>query len=235
MPKFELYYPVNPIHVNQGFGANGAYYQANGINIIGHNGVDLMAYVGQPIFAAHDGTAYYEVDDQGGHGVVVISNDQFDYKERQVNFKSIYWHMVNPVQFPQYVQPIPLNGTPKKVRRGDIIGYADTTGLATGPHLHLGLKPIVPGTPPTSGDVADVGVGNWVNVEQTNGYLGAIDPTPYFNGKFADTPNPTDTIAQADQVVKAIDDLKTVETPANKPLLDDLIETLWEKFMSLFE
>lgn len=229
--KFSLYYPVTPVHYNQGFGINGAYYQANGIPITGHNGVDLQAYVGQPIYAAHDGVAYYEVDDSGGHGVVVISNDKFDYKDQQVYFKTIYWHFVNPAKFPQYPEPISTTGT--RVKRGDIVGYADTTGLATGPHLHFGLKPIIPGKAPVSGDAADVGIGNWVNVEPNNGYLGAIDPQPYFNGIFAHDATPPQ-IPEATKIVTAMDDLRKVETPQNKSLIEDLVHTLLDRFLALF-
>lgn len=190
--KFELFYPVTPVSFNQHFGGNAAYYQANGVNIIGHNGDDLMAFHGQPIYAAHDGVAYYEQDDDAGEGVVVVSNDAFDYKGQQCHFKSIYWHMCDPDKEPKYESPVYVadgrrknSGTGFPVKTGDLIGFADSTGLSTGDHLHFGLKPIVPGPGARSGDAPDVGIGNWVNVEQTNGYLGAIDPTPYFNGFFA--------------------------------------------------
>jgi len=173
--KFTLTHPVQPISINQKFGeiANLAYYQANGINFIGHNGIDFKAYHGQPIYAAHDGMAWYEIDDQQGHGVILCTQEQFDYKTEQAYFKSIYWHMCDSSKEPQYRSPIESYTDTSKdgllVKRGDLLGYADTTGLSTGDHLHFGLKPMLLRYP-----------GDSVNIEQNNGYMGAIDPQPYF-------------------------------------------------------
>ncbi len=189
--KLSLYYPVTPANLNQAFGSNGAYYRANGINIIGHNGDDFATFHGQPIYAAHDGTAYYERDDSGGEGVVVISDKAYDFNGKQAFFKTIYWHMCDPEKEPKYASQIYLanrkynSGLGVAVKAGDQIGWADSTGLSTGDHLHFGLKPIVPGNPPFSGDAPDINIGDWVNVVPDNGYLGAIDPMPYFNHFYA--------------------------------------------------
>ncbi len=192
--KLGIYYPITPLVITQQFGVNGEYYQANGIKIVGHNGIDCLAYHGQPVYAAHDGTAYYETDDTGGHGVVIVSDKAYDYKtiagkNIQCFFKSIYWHLAKE---PKYASPILVlagnkanTGKGFPVKAGDLIGFADSTGLSTGDHLHFGFKPIVSGKAATSGDAPDVGIGDWINVEQHNGYLGAINPEPYFNGHFA--------------------------------------------------
>jgi len=164
MAKISLYYPVSPARFNQHFGVNGAYYQANGINITGHNGIDFGTYHGQPVHAAHDGTAYYEADDTGGHGVVIVSDKSYDFKGKKAWFKTIYWHLCHPVKEPKYASPIYLkhpfanSGIGFPVKAGDIIGFADNTGLSTGDHLHFGLKPIVPGPGAASGDAPDVGI-----------------------------------------------------------------------------
>lgn len=185
--KFKLAWPIAPLHVNQTFGVNGAYYQANGINIQGHNGLDLQAYHGQPVYAAHDGLAFYEVDAQGGNGVVIVTNQTYDYNGGQSYFKSIYWHLTDHEKEPKYtsqVYTLQQQGAGSsigvQVKQGQQIGWADNTGFSAGDHLHFGLKPVVPGTHPANGDAPDI-VGAYVNVVPNNGYLGAIDPTPYLD------------------------------------------------------
>ncbi len=163
--RFELYYPVRPIFFNQKFGetSNLAYYKANGIEFTGHNGIDMATKHSQPVYASHDGIVEVQVDINQGHGVVITTQQDYEYKGGVAKFKSISWHLIDD---------IPVK-TGQLVKAGDIIGYADNTGLSTGDHLHFGLKPIklVNKSP--------------VNIEQNNGYMGAIDPAPYFNGKYA--------------------------------------------------
>lgn len=177
--KLQLYYPVAPFKVLQGFGVNGAYYQAHGINIKGHNGLDLLASHGQPIYASHDGTAYYEVDGDQGHGVILITKDLYDYPDgTQGHFKTIYWHMVDSSKEPQFRSPVEGHTVPGiglDVKMGDLLGYADNTGLSTGDHLHFGLKMVTPGEIDST----------WISTGTDNGYMGAIDPTPYLNGLYA--------------------------------------------------
>ena len=77
---------------------------------------------------------------------------------------------------PKYQSPIADKTGFVKVNNGDLIGYADNTGASTGSHLHYGLKPVAKGE----------GWGTYYNLEQKNGYNGAVDPQPYFDGY---TPN----------------------------------------------
>lgn len=170
--KISLKNPVSPFKIIQGFGVNGTYYQAHGINIIGHNGMDLQAYHGQPIYASHDGTAYYEIDTDQGHGVIVITDKQYDYLDGQSYFKTIYWHMVDSSKEPQFKSPVEghtITGTGLPVKAGDLLGYADSTGFSSGDHLHWALKPVYQGESPQA----------WYNLVPNNGYLGCIDQTPY--------------------------------------------------------
>jgi hypothetical protein len=178
--KLELYYPIKPWIVTQKFGETAylSFYKENKVILSGHNGIDLAAIHGQPIYAAHDGWAYYEIDAGQGHGVVLRTDKEFEYEDRNVFFKTIYWHMCNPDKEPKYASPV-RNATlnnPIYVKRGDIIGYVNSTGLSTGDHLHFGIKPVAKTGEPNN---------TWYNFEQNNGMYGAIDPTPYLNGKHA--------------------------------------------------
>jgi murein DD-endopeptidase MepM/ murein hydrolase activator NlpD len=167
--RFELWYPIKPSIITQPFGVNGDFYQKNGINILGHNGVDLVASDGQVCRAAHDGVVTFTGEDsKGGLGVVLRTFDEYDYQDGSAYYKTIYWHL-KPNTFK--VKP------GQEVKVGDALAECDNTGLSTGTHLHFGLKP-----------VAKTGEEDWAwqNIEQNNGYLGAIDPAPYFNGYYAE-------------------------------------------------
>lgn len=175
--KLSLYYPLPVHYVTQKFGETAFldYYKKNGIEFTGHNGADLVANHGDTIRASHDGMAYYQIDSKQGHGVVIITEDQYEYKEGIAYFKSIYWHMVDGEKEPKWKSPLfsrnPNIGT--RVKAGDIIGYADNTGLSDGTHLHYALKPMKKVN------------GRFINIEDGNGFTGCIDPIPYCNGRFA--------------------------------------------------
>lgn len=164
--KFSLWYPIKANFVSQPFGNVTSFYKENGINIDAHNGIDYPVADGTPVYAAHDGLAYPEIDDRGGNGVVIKTQSTYDYRGSQVFFKTIYWHLKNAYAV---VRPGQF------VRAGDLIGYADNTGFSTGSHLHFGLKPFQ----------FDPQTWQEMNVDQNNGTLGAIDPVPYFNKYFA--------------------------------------------------
>lgn len=196
--KFQIAHPIEPFVILQQFGVNGDYYRAHGINIAGHSGIDLKASHGQPVYATHDGVALYQVDSGGGHGVVVITNDQYDYMNGQAYFKTIYWHFCDPLKEPKFKSPLAdKSGVP--VKKGDLLGYADSTGFSTGDHLHFGLKPVGKGE----------NLYTWGNLEQDNGYMGAIDPLPYFE-------NQTDIIFELEQ--KKISLIKQALDLANRIL-----------------
>lgn len=166
--NLSLKYPVTPVFFNQKFGEKSPVYTAEGM--MGHNGIDFKAFHGQPVYATHDGQATFQIDAGGGHGVVLITNEQFDYNGGQAYFKTIYWHMVDGLKEPKFQSPIADKTGFVPIKIGDLLGYADSTGVSSGSHLHFGLKPVIPGE----------NLGNWDNVSQTNGYFGAIDPMPYF-------------------------------------------------------
>jgi len=172
MEKLKLQFPLKKWSVNQKFGANDTPLYAQ-LGLKGHNGLDLYAPDGTPIYAAHDGTVTFSGDDgSSGIGIVITTDKDFDYNGKPTRFKSIYWHL--------------KKGSLKvfasqKVKAGDLIAEADNTGMSTGSHLHFSIKPVLQGET----------LWSWENVEQNNGYKGSIDPTPYlppakeFNTKLA--------------------------------------------------
>lgn len=167
MNKLSLWYPVKPWIISQPFGVNGEWYRKNGIDIANHNGIDIPCDDGQGVYASHEGTVVQAgYDNKGGLGVTVQSNNKYEYKGKEVYFKTLYWHL--------------KSGTVKvkvgqKVGAGTLLAGADNTGFSTGTHLHFGLKPVIAGKK----------YGEWYNVEQDNGYGGAIDPKPYFNNFYS--------------------------------------------------
>lgn len=174
--QFKIFFPVKPANVNQGFGVANPIY--NGIIPSGkHNGIDFQAYHGQPVYATHDGVCYVEVDANQGHGVVLRTLQQYDRGPNdptQVFFKTIYWHLATGECHGGIHKIQVVDG--QHVKAGDLLGFADNTGLSTGDHLHFGEKPCLQGEES----------GAWFNSEQNNGYLGAIDPALSFNGYFAE-------------------------------------------------
>jgi murein DD-endopeptidase MepM/ murein hydrolase activator NlpD len=168
MSKFELWYPIKS-QITQRFGENLSPYYAQ-IGLAGHNGIDYTAYDGQPVRAAHDGVVTFSgYDGSGGLGIVIRTTEKHPFEDGESYFKSIYWHLKSGT--------IKVKAT-DFVKAGDIIAGADNTGVSTGTHLHFGIKPTLP-----AGSENDW---EWVNPKQNNGYMGAIDPAPYFNGFYAE-------------------------------------------------
>ena len=88
-----------------------------------HNGIDLAAPVGTPVYAIKDGSAYcciYGDKELGNY--IILSHDMG-------KMTSVYAHL-SEICIKQY----------QNVRKGDIIGYVGETGMATGPHLHFEIR-----------------------------------------------------------------------------------------------
>lgn len=172
MSKFSLFQPVVPVHLNQGFGENAEYYakfhDAYGNPYQGHDGLDYMAYHGQPVYSPIDGVASYSTDDRGGQGVTIFT-DAYEYSGGTCWFSILHWHLIGDTD-PQFPAPIPLNGVRTSVKAGDLIGYANNTGApyeSSGDHLHLGVTPV---------DIKGK------TLFPKNGFSGRIDPIYYMNG-----------------------------------------------------
>lgn len=170
MASLQLAYPVKPFRVNQAFGAclPSVCEKYQGLGLNGHNGLDLWAPHDHPVHAAHDGVVVFAGEDgSAGYGVVIRTDEPFEYKGGTSYFKSIYWHLAK-----DGIRVLPG----QHVKTGDLIGLADNTGLSTGDHLHFGLKPVYAGEQDWQ----------WFNLEQGNGFKGAIDPAPYLIDRYAD-------------------------------------------------
>ena len=86
-----------------------------------HDGVDMSAPQGTPIYAAKSGKVTRTAFQAGGAGYYVTIN-------HGDGFTSVYMHMTHYiVSAGQYVNA------------GQVIGYVGSTGGSTGPHLHFGI------------------------------------------------------------------------------------------------
>lgn len=83
-----------------------------------HSGVDLAGYEGTPIWASRGGeVTRASYDEYNGYNVVINHGD---------GFSSVYLHMTHyVVEVGDYVA------------QGQTIGYMGSTGISSGPHLHL--------------------------------------------------------------------------------------------------
>ncbi|PPB55737.1 M23 family metallopeptidase [Campylobacter hyointestinalis] len=88
-----------------------------------HQGVDLRADIGTPIYAPADGVIEFAGYNNSGFGYLVIIEHNFGFKTR-------FAHMSR--------KDVVKEGD--FVKKGDLIGYSGNTGLSTGPHLHYEIR-----------------------------------------------------------------------------------------------
>ncbi|OCL83599.1 peptidoglycan DD-metalloendopeptidase family protein [Arcobacter porcinus] len=87
-----------------------------------HLGTDFAAPTGRNVYAASDGRISF-VGNRGGYGKTVIINHANGYK-------TLYAHLS------RYASNAVIGRT---VKKGTLIAHVGSTGISTGPHLHLGL------------------------------------------------------------------------------------------------
>lgn len=88
-----------------------------------HNGIDLAAPDGTPVYAIKDGAAFSCIYDDPEFGnYIILSHDQG-------KLTSVYAHL-SKITIEKY----------QSVRKGDVIGYVGHSGMATGPHLHFEIR-----------------------------------------------------------------------------------------------
>ena len=157
-PYIRRHYPDYSGAISQLFGENGLpIYKEMGM--LGHNGIDVPHPKGIQIVGSHDGIVIEAdtVNDAGGMGVKIATNEEYKYKAGGAYFWTVYWHFEKV-----------LVKVGQQVKAGDVLGLGDNTGYSTGSHLHYGLLPCYKKN------------NYYYKYEGNNGYLGYIDPLPYF-------------------------------------------------------
>jgi murein DD-endopeptidase MepM/ murein hydrolase activator NlpD len=86
-----------------------------------HQGIDIVANSGSPVYATGNGTVDF-TGYNGGYGLTVMIDHGFGYK-------TIYAHL-SKIKVKKHA----------KILRGDIIALSGNTGLSTGPHLHYEVE-----------------------------------------------------------------------------------------------
>lgn len=88
-----------------------------------HNGIDLAAAEGTPVYAIKDGSVYTVIENDSEFGNYIILSHDLG------KMTSVYAHLSKTfVDKYQYV------------KKGDVIGLVGQTGMATGPHLHFEIR-----------------------------------------------------------------------------------------------
>lgn len=127
-------WPLKQIQISSPFGKRGEEF---------HEGVDLRAKQGTPVYAAQSGVVIYSNSTIGGYGRMVVVR-------HFANLATIYAHNSKLL--------VKLG---KRVRRGQLIAYSGNTGHTTGPHVHFEVRHGVTAMNPTAlmsrfqGDLSD--------------------------------------------------------------------------------
>lgn len=143
-------YPIKlggNVVISQGFGENPQFYAQFGLK--GHNGLDISCPKGTPLYACADGDMSFEAGDSGyGKHVFIM------FMKNGKKYQAVYGHLDS------------FEGGARQVKEGEVIGYADSTGISSGHHLHFGVR---------EWNVQGI-------VNYNNGFLGYFDPVPFLKG-----------------------------------------------------
>jgi murein DD-endopeptidase MepM/ murein hydrolase activator NlpD len=114
-----------------------------------HNGLDISAPVGTPVYAADDGIVM-QVDNNDKNSWQKYQYGKYVLIKHQNGLATLYAHLSKWVV-----------SKGQEVKRGQLIGYSGNTGYSTGPHLHFGVywatSIILKAIPPAAG-IVPVGV-----------------------------------------------------------------------------
>ncbi|MBI3160413.1 MAG: peptidoglycan DD-metalloendopeptidase family protein [Chloroflexi bacterium] len=119
---FRLRWPTDYRVITQAFGANPEIYSKWGLP--GHEGVDIRAPMNTNVYAAADGDVYYVMQETDTHAY-----GRHIRIQHPGGYRTVYAHLASL-----------LVSQGNKVRAGQLIGKADSTGNSSGSHLHLTLK-----------------------------------------------------------------------------------------------
>ena len=193
MIKLQIFRPLISKKISQPFGENKAcvhnttgkifgtnstcpansqsFYKSVGMD--GHSGIDIPAIIGEDVYhaATYPGWIRTEIDNMGGIGVDVVSNEPLFFASpiptelinTAVPVDGGFTHYVK-MRYHHLSKAIGHDG--KQVTCSTVVGLAGNTGASSGPHLHFAPKWCLQ-------DGRGVG--------QANGYFGAFDPKPYYN------------------------------------------------------
>ncbi len=143
MPDKFLSWPVTPRIVNQYFGenkscvdlaTNSRVITCDGLNPpagykslygpLGHLGLDLRALHSQPVYCAADGVVdFIDTNPRSGLDVRVVT------ERNGIKYQHIYEHLLG-------YQP----RVGDSIKKGDLTGWADSTGYSSADHLHFELQ-----------------------------------------------------------------------------------------------
>lgn len=92
-----------------------------------HNGLDISAPIGTPVYAADDGIVMH-IDNNDRNSWTKYQYGKYVLIKHQNGLATLYAHLSSWIV---------KKG--QEVKRGQLIGYSGNTGYSTGPHLHFGV------------------------------------------------------------------------------------------------
>lgn len=119
----------------------------------GHNGIDYGVRSGTPIFSPFSGRIRVRNDGRSGYGLHI------KLRSRERKLEACLAHLSRSVF---------LSGV--FVKTGDLIAWSGNSGYSTGPHLHVGLRRLIP----ASGNIF-----KWKVKNACNGYYGYFNHEKY--------------------------------------------------------
>jgi murein DD-endopeptidase MepM/ murein hydrolase activator NlpD len=166
----KLSFPVKTFYVTQAWGNPNPIYEANGIQMKRHNGIDFVRldgnYVAQVNFAVYcpaDGftvkTVGYQEKGAGNYVELISDEVIFGADNRGFRLRLVFMHAEHVF--------VKVGDKPKK---GELLMLADNTGFSTGRHTHLTAQRVDPLT------------GEYMDSNDANN---SIDPAQFWDGKYA--------------------------------------------------